>query len=438
MNNADYILSAKYVLTMNSQMDIIHDGAIVIKNNKIIDLGAKDEILKKYIAPKVIAKKNHIIMPGLINTHVHAAMSYLRGFADDLPLREWLEHYIWPIENIMISPEFVYDGARLACLEMLKGGITSCLDMYYYEDKSADAIKSMQMRALTGQTLINVTPGNSRYARENLLDVEQFILQWKDDDLIMPILAPHSLYACDFNFLKNVVTLAHKYNTPLHIHLSEPEWEVAQVLNATGKRPVEYLQSIGFFEGLSSAAHCIWVDDKEIEILAKYKVSVSHCLESNLKMAAGFAPVVKMLNAGVNVTLGTDSAVSNNDLNIFSEMSTVAKVHKALVKDPTVLNAPTVLQMATKFAAKSLGFGDKLGILAKDYLADLICVDIHKPHLLPIYDVYSHLVYAASASDVDTVMVNGKILMDNRQVLVCDESEVLNKAIAWQGKIMKN
>lgn len=438
MQNVNYILCADYILTMNSQMDVIKQGAIAVDANKIIDLGSKEEILKKYSANKVFDKKNHVIMPGLINTHTHAAMVYFRGIADDLLLKEWLEQHIWPVEKKMLSPNFVYDATKLACLEMLKGGITTFVDMYFYESHVAKATKKMQMRGVIGPTILNFATAAAKDNKEYLANAERFILEWKGDRLIIPQIAPHSLYACDLTILKDVIKLARKHDAPLHIHLSEPEWEPRFVLEKTGKRPVEYLLDIGFFEGITTAAHGIWLTDNEIEILAKHNVGVSHCVESNLKMAAGFAPVVKMVNAGVKVTFGTDSAVSNNDLNIFSEMSLAAKLHKTLEKDPTALKAKTVLTMATKIAADSLGMGDKLGILEKDYLADLICINLKTPHSVPLYDIYSHLVYAACATDVETVMIDGKLILDNRMTLSCSEDDIINTALEWQGKIINN
>jgi 5-methylthioadenosine/S-adenosylhomocysteine deaminase len=261
------------------------------------------------------------------------------------------------------------------------------------------------------------------------------IEKWKGDELIVPCIAPHALYTCGPDTLKRAKAVAEKYEIPVHIHLSETEWEVREVMARYGKRPAEYLESLGFLDETVLAAHCIWMEDNEIELLAKRKVGVSHCMESNLKLASGFAPVATMINQGVKVSFGTDGAASNNDLNIMSEMSTTAKVHKALSQNPTVLDAKTILLMATRWGAEVLGLGNKTGSLEKGKAADMISININKPHLTPLYDVYSHIVYAAMASDVDMVMVNGKVLVNSGRLMTADEDEILDKARMWGEKI---
>jgi 5-methylthioadenosine/S-adenosylhomocysteine deaminase len=270
---------------------------------------------------------------------------------------------------------------------------------------------------------------------EYIDNAERFILNWRGDELITPCIAPHALYTCGPDTLRKAKAKAEKLDVPLHIHLSETEWEVREVIARYNKRPVEHLEDLGFLDDTVLAAHCVWLDDREIELLAKRKVGVSHCIESNLKLASGFAPVVKMLAAGVKVTFGTDSAGSNNDLNIISEMSTSAKVHKALSNNPTAINARTVVRMATRWGAEVLGLGDKIGSLEKGKIADILTINLKKPHLTPIYNPYSHIVYAAMASDVRTVMVNGRIVVDEGRLVTADESEILRKAERWSGRI---
>jgi len=435
MINVDYIISADYVLPMDEALTVINNGAIAIKGTDIIEVGHSDDIFKKYTAANVVKESSSVIMPGLINTHTHAAMVYFRGIADDLPLTDWLNNHIWPAENTWLSPEFVSDAIELACLEMLKGGITTYNDMYFYEDAAGRTAKRMGMRAVLGAGILDF-PSKSASTTDQYFDnAESFIRDWKGDELITPCIAPHALYTCGPDTLKRSKAMAEKYDIPLHIHISETEWEVRDVLARYNKRPVEHLESLSFLDENVLAAHCIWVEDNEIELLAKRKVSVSHCMESNLKLASGFAPVATMIAEGVKVTFGTDGAASNNDLNIFSEMSTTAKVHKALSSNPTVLDAKTVLCMATRWGAEALGLGDKTGTLEKDKRADIIMINLNKPHLLPLYDVYSHIVYAAMASDVETVMVNGKLIVNNRTLITADESEILYKARQWCGRI---
>jgi 5-methylthioadenosine/S-adenosylhomocysteine deaminase len=431
MQTVDYIICGDYVLTMNENMDLIRDGAIAVKDAKIVDVDISENILKKYSSDKIIEGKGRAVLPGLINTHTHAAMVYFRGLADDMPLKDWLENHIWPAENKWLSHEFVFDATELACLEMLKAGVTTYNDMYFFGNSVAAASKKMGMRAVIGAGIVDFPTKTGNSADDYISNAERFIDDWKGDGLIIPCIAPHSAYACSPDTLKKVRAAAERLNVLVSIHISETEWEVDEIKLLYGKRPVEHLEAVGFLNENVVAAHCVWVEDNEIEMLANRKVGVSHCMESNLKLASGFAPVVAMLTAGVKVTFGTDGAASNNDLNVLSEMSTTAKVHKAISGDPTVLNSKTVLTMATRWGAEVLGLGDRVGSIEKGKLADIITVDLKKPHLTPMYDVYSHIVYAAMASDVETVMVNGRVLVNNGMFVAADEEEILQKASEW-------
>lgn len=435
MQPVDHIICGDYVLTMNENMDLIRDGAVAVKDAKIVDVDISENILKKYSSEEIIEGKGRAVLPGLINTHTHAAMVYFRGLADDLLLKDWLENHIWPAENKWLSHGFVFDATELACLEMLKAGVTTYNDMYFFGDSTAEATKRLGMRAVLGVGIVDFPTASAKTVDEHLSNAERFIKNWKGDELITPCIAPHSAYACSPETLKRTKTLSGKLDVSLHIHLSETEWEANEILTIYGKRPVEHLDAIGFLDRRVVAAHCVWIEDNEIEILAKRKVGVSHCMESNLKLASGFAPVVTMLMAGIKVTFGTDGAASNNDLNILSEMSTTAKVHKAISGNPTVLNSKTVLTMATRWGAEVLGLGDRIGSIEKGKLADIITIDLKKPHLMPMYDVYSHIVYAAMASDVETVMVNGRVLVNNGMFVAADEEEILQKASEWGRRI---
>ncbi|MDI6728037.1 MAG: amidohydrolase [Thermodesulfovibrionales bacterium] len=435
MQAVDHIICGDYVLTMNEKMDLVRDGAVAVKDTKIVDVDISENIFKKYSSEKIIEGKGRVVLPGLINTHTHAAMVYFRGLADDMPLKDWLENHIWPAENKWLSHEFVFDATGLACLEMLKAGVTTYNDMYFFGNSVAAASKKMGIRAVIGAGIVDFPTKTGNSADDYISNAEKFINEWKGDGLIIPCIAPHSAYACSPETLKKSKEMAERFDVPLHVHLSETEWETGEIISRYGRRPVEHLESIGFLDERVVAAHCVWVENNEIEILAKRKVGVSHCMESNLKLASGFAPVVTMLAAGVKVTFGTDGAASNNDLNILSEMSTAAKIHKAISGDPTVLNSKTVLTMATRWGAEVLGLGDMTGSIEKGKLADIITVDLKKPHLTPMYDVYSHIVYAAMASDVETVMVNGKLLLNNGMFVAADEEEILQKASEWGRKI---
>jgi 5-methylthioadenosine/S-adenosylhomocysteine deaminase len=433
--HADYIITADYILPMDASMSVIEKGAIAVQGTDILDVGTAENIFARYSSEKVISKKNNVLFPGLINTHTHAAMVYFRGIADDLPLQDWLKNHIWPAENKWLSPEFISDSIELACLEMLKGGVTVYNDMYFFEDAAAHSTKKMGMRAVLGCGILDFPTRSGNSADEYLAHAESFINDWKGDELISPCIAPHALYTCGPETLKKAKAMAEKYTVPLHIHLSETQWEVEEVKNRYRRKPVHHLDSLGFLDETVLAAHCIWVDDDEIEVLAKRKVGVSHCMESNLKLASGFSPVVTMLMTGIKVTFGTDGAASNNDLNIMSEMSTTAKVHKALSENPTVLDAKTILLMATRWGAEALGLGDRIGSLEKGKRADFVSLDLKKPHLMPIYNVCSHIVYAAMASDISDVMVNGRFVVENGMLVTADEQEILTKAQQWSEKI---
>lgn len=435
MQTADYLIRGDYVITMNESLDVIRGGVVAVKGEKIIDVGGSDEIFKKYSSANIIDGRGRAVLPGLINTHTHAAMVYFRGLADDLPLREWLQKHIWPAENHWLSPEFISDAIELACLEMLKAGVTTYNDMYFFGDSAAIATKNIGMRAVLGVGILDFPTSSAKTTDEYFFNAERFVENWKENDLIMPCIAPHAAYTCCPDTLNRAKALAEKYDLPLHIHLSETEWEVNEIISRYGKRPVAHLESIGFLDERVLAAHCVWLDNEDIKLLAKRRCGVSHCIESNLKLASGIARVPDMLKAGVKVTFGTDGAASNNDLSILSEMSTAAKLHKAVAKDPTALDSKTALLMATRWGAEVLGLGNKIGSIEKDKFADITTINLKKPHLAPIYDVYSHIVYSAMASDVERVFVNGRMVINNRELITGSEEDILQKASGWGRKI---
>jgi 5-methylthioadenosine/S-adenosylhomocysteine deaminase len=434
----DSIVRGEYVLPIDDAFTVIPDGAVAVSEGKIADVGTFERIVSAYEPGSIIGGKGRVVIPGLVNTHTHAAMVYFRGLADDLPLKEWLENHIWPAESRWLTPEFVSDAVELACLEMLKAGVTTYNDMYFFGDAAGASTKRIGMRAVLGAGILDFPSAAGNTPDEYLEKAERFVVQWKDDELVTPCLAPHSAYTCCPETLREAKALAEQFEVPLHIHLSETQWEVGEIMGRYKRKPVEHLEDIGFLDERVLAAHCIWVEDNEIELLARRNVGVSHCMESNLKLAAGFAPVVAMLAAGVKVTFGTDGAASNNDLNVLSEMSTTAKVHKALSNNPTVLDARTILLMATRWGAEVLRLGSKIGSIEKGKMADMTVINLDKPHLTPLYDVYSHIVYSAMASDVETVMVNGRIVVDDGRLVHGDECEIMNKARRWGEKIGKS
>jgi 5-methylthioadenosine/S-adenosylhomocysteine deaminase len=434
-SNADIIIRADRILTMDRDLTVMEDAAVAVAGEKIAAVGPADTILERYASEKMIGGTGFVAFPGLVNTHTHSPMVYFRGLADDLPLKDWLEKHIWPAEEKWLAPEFVGDAAELACLEMIKSGITAFNDMYFYGDRIAAAAKKIGMRAVVGAGILDFPTRTAQTPAQYLEKAESFIRDWKSDVHITPCVAPHSAYACGPDTLRKAKALSEAHGVPLHIHISETEWEVAQLMARHRARPVTFLDSLGFLDKTVTAAHCIWVEDEEIEVLAKRQVTVAHCMESNLKLASGFAPVVTMLAEGIKVTFGTDGAASNNDLSILSEMSTTAKVHKALAKDPTVLDARQVTLMATRWGAEALGLGGKAGSIEAGKDADIVLADIRKPHLAPMYDLYSHLVYSMNSADIDTVLINGKIVLQNRRLTTGDEEEIIKKAVAWGKKI---
>lgn len=435
LQTIDTLIFGDHVLTMNDGFDVIRNGAVAVHGTDIVAVGPAEELQRRFAPKSVVSGDGHAVMPGLVNTHCHAAMAYFRGLADDMHLKEWLEQHIWPAENRLLSPEFVADSAELACLEMLKSGITTVNDMYFFGEATARSAKKMGMRAVVGAGIVDFPTISGNSADDYLARAEEFVQQWQTDDLVNGSIAPHSMYACGPETLKRSKELADRLGCLMHLHVSETAGEVGEIRSRFGRRPVEHLAEIGVLGSNVVAVHCVWLDDNEISLLANHDVGVAHCIESNLKLASGFAPVVKMLKAGVNVAFGTDGAASNNDLNLLGEISTAAKLHKALADDPTVLNAKTALLMATRRGAGVLGLASRVGTLEAGKRADIISFDLRKPHLSPVYDVCSHIVYAARPTDVDLVMVNGRLLVQSGNVVACDEAEIIARAEAWKVRI---
>ncbi|UCG77553.1 MAG: amidohydrolase [Nitrospirota bacterium] len=436
MKKADIIIKAENILTMSGNDDgHIVNGAVAIVGNKIGGVGKAEAILSEYSSDAVIDHGKSIIMPGLINTHTHAAMVYFRGMADDLPLKTWLEEHIWPAEGKWLGNDFVRDATELACLEMLQAGVTTFLDMYFFGDASAESVKKIGMRAVLGVGILDFPSVAAQNTDEYFEKAEVFIKRYEDDNIITPCIAPHAPYTCGPDTYRRAVDISEKYGIPIHTHLSETEWEVNEIISRYKMRPAEYIDSAGALNRRMIAAHCVWLDDKEIDLFAERGASVSHCPESNMKLASGSARVAKMIERGVNVTLGTDGAASNNDLDVLGEMQTASKLHKLLSGDPTVIDARRSVMMATAHAADALGMQDSLGRIKAGFRADLIVVDINKPHMTPMYDVYSHLVYSAKASDIQYVMVDGIPVIDNGQPVLVSGEEVIARANEWAERI---
>jgi 5-methylthioadenosine/S-adenosylhomocysteine deaminase len=427
---ADVVIKNGMILAMDEKL-ILHEKAdLAISGPEIVDISSKTE----YKAKKTIDAQGKLVMPGLINTHTHAAMTMMRGLADDMPLDVWWQKFIFPIEKRLLNPEFIKVGVGLAAIEMIKSGTTSFSDMYFFEDAAAEACKKIGIRAFLGEGVLDFPSPDCPTADDTIKYIEKLYEKWGKDPIIHLEVAPHAPYSCSPPNLEKAKKLAEKLDLPLHIHVAETASEVAEIRNKYGASPVEHLDKIGFLSERVKAVHCVHLNQDDIKILRKRNVKVSHCQESNMKLASGSAPIVELLNEGVTVGLGTDGAASNNNLDMFDEMDAVAKFHKAVKNDPTVMDAKTVLRMATADGARVLQKPD-IGSLEVGKTADIIIIDLDRPHLTPLYNIYSHLVYSAGGSEVDTVIINGKLIMENRDILTVDEDEIIDKANKFAERI---
>ncbi len=404
---------------------VIENGCLCVRGDTISHVGGAYG--KSFQAIKVIDANGGLILPGLINGHTHAAMSLFRGLADDLPLMDWLNNFIFPVESKM-DGDFVYSGTMLACAEMILSGTTTFCDMYLFEDEVARAAKKAGMRCLVGEVLYDFPSPNYGPLEKGFEYTESLIKKWQEDPLVSIAVEPHSLFTCSPDLLIAANEMAIKYNTPLVIHLAETLQELSEIKEKYSRKPVEHLQSLGLLGPNLIADHCVHLDERDIRILKEYDVKVVHNPESNMKLASGIAPIPEMLSQGITVGLGTDGCASNNDLNLFLEMDMAAKLHKVQSQDPTTLDAVTVMKMATIEGARALGIDTVTGSLESGKKADIIIIDTNKPHLTPMYNPYSHIVYAAGGSEVNHVIINGQLVMEHRKLLTMDTKEIMERA----------
>lgn len=422
------IVNARTILTEDSRHRTISPGALAISGSNIVDIDAPEAIAARYTAAETVDAHDQVVLPGLINTHTHAPMVMYRGLADDLTLMDWLNKYIFPAEAKTVSPEMVRVGTRLAALEMIESGTTTYADMYYFEEEIATATREAGLRGVLGETIIQFKVPDAATPTEALARAERFIQQFEDDDLIVPAVAPHALYTNEKESLVAAAALGRRYGVPVLIHLAETENEVQIAREKYKMTPAAYLDSIGFWGPRTLAAHGVWVTDEDIAILKRRGVAVSHNPESNMKLASGAAPISKYLAAGVTLGLGTDGAASNNDLDMFGAMRQAAFLAKLVTHDPTMLPAQAVLDMATIGGARALGMDRQIGSLEPGKRADLIAVSMSAARQTPMYDPISHLVYVTRGDDVRTTIVNGKILMKDRQLRTLDRASVIADA----------
>ncbi|MEW6669644.1 MAG: amidohydrolase [Thermodesulfobacteriota bacterium] len=426
MEECDFLIHNGTILTMESRESFLQNGFLAIRGDSIFRIGAS-EAENPPPAKRVIDAGGGLVLPGLVNGHTHASMSLFRGLADDLPLMEWLNKYIFPVESRM-DADFVHVGALLACAEMILAGTTTFCDMYLFEEEVARAARQSGMRCLVGEVLYDFPSPNYGTLQKGFDYTVRMIERWKDDPLVSVAVEPHAVYTCSPELLLEANRIALEHGVPLIIHASETLSEVSEVTARYGKRPVEHLDSLGILSDALIAIHCVHLNEGEISALHERRVKVISSPESNMKLASGIPPVPELLSAGITVGLGTDGCASNNDLDLFSEMDTAAKLHKVASMDPTQMDAFTVLRMATAEGAKALGMEAITGTLTEGKRADLILVDTRKPHLTPLYDPYSHLVYAARGSDVTHSFINGNLVMQDRRLLTLDADEVMEKA----------
>ena len=440
---ADLLLSGGIVLTMDEKFTVLNPGAIAVKDGKILAVGTAADVASRFSARARYDAAGKILMPGLINAHTHAAMSLLRGIADDLPLDRWLNENIFPAEAKNVSPEFVYDGTLLAALEMIKGGTTTFADMYYFMSDAARAVDKAGLRAVLGETFIDFPVPDHKDLPETLKYMEGFLAKWKAHPRITPAVAPHAIYTTGTETLIAARDVAHRSGVPILIHVAETCKEVAEARKKWGKSSVLQLASIGFFDPSTEgkkvpilANHGICVDEKDRALLKQYGVAVSHNPESNMKLSSGTAPVAEYEKEGILWALGTDGpAGSNNDVSMFDAMDFAGKLAKSTTMDPTVLPAREIVAAATRDGARALGLGAKIGSLEAGKQADIIAIDTRRPHILPFEDPFSAIVYSANDSDVTDVWVDGKQLLAAGVPKTINEAEVLQAAVKWRARV---
>lgn len=432
---ADLMIVDGTVLTMDTNNQVIENGTVVIDKNKIIAVGGP-ELATQYTAKKQLNVDGDIVMPGLINTHTHASMTVFRSLADDVPDR--LHRYIFPLESKMVSREMVRVGANLANVEMVKGGVTTYVDMYYFEDEVAKTVDKIGMRAILGESVIKFPVADAKNADEGIAYAVNFINQYKDHPRITPAFAPHAPYTNTTEHLQKIAKLSQELNVPVMIHLAETDREQEEIAKRTGgKSPVQYMADIGALNNKVIAAHAIMVDETDIDLLKQYDVGVAHNVSANTKSAKGVAPVTAMLAKGVRVGLGTDGPMSSNTLTTMNELNLVGKIHKLENKDRAAMPPITVVELATKGSAKAIHMEDKLGSLEAGKLADIIVVDTKSPNMVPMYSPYAALVYGANASNVRHTIVDGNLLMEDRKVLTVDENAIVEEALQFADQVRK-
>ena len=434
----DLLITGGTVVTMDKDRRVIEDGAVAIKDGKIAMVGKRAAVTYHLTAKRTINAAGKVIIPGLINTHTHVPMSLFRGIADDLDLQEWLTKFIFPAEAKNVNEQFVRAGTRLGLAEMIRGGTTTYCDMYYFEDAIADESKKAGVRGVLGETIIDFPVADNKTNAEAMAYTERFLKKWVNDPLIVPALAPHAPYTVSTDHLKAIRAMSDKYDAAVVTHIAETKKERDDIKKQYGDTPVDYLAKIGFLSNRTIAAHTVWLTDEEIDVMARIGVGSAHCPQSNMKLASGTAPVPAMLAKNVAVGLGTDGAASNNDLNMWEEMDTAAKLHKLISNDPKTLPAETAFAMATIGGARALHLDSRIGSIEAGKAADIDIVDLDDLNQTPYFDIYSALVYSTKANNVRTVIINGRVVMLDRRLLTLNENAIKIDANAYRKKIIES
>jgi 5-methylthioadenosine/S-adenosylhomocysteine deaminase len=435
-DKADLIITGGTVITMDGSRTIYDGGAVIVKGDTIVAVGPGTDLTAKFTPAQTIDARGKLVLPGLINGHTHVPMTLFRGLHDDVTLNDWLYKYIFPAEKKNVNEEFVRWGTRLAAAEQIRSGVTAFADMYYFEDAVAEETKAAGMRGVLGETFIDFPAPDNKSESEMLAYTERFLKKWQGDSLIHAAAAPHSIYTCSQKTLQDATALARKYRAPILIHVAEmkKEWDDSQKQN--GMSPVQYLDKIGVLGPDVVAAHCIFVDETDRKTLAQWQAGCVHNPSSNMMIASGVAPVTDLRAAGVAVGLGTDGpAGSNNDLDLMEEIDLAAKLAKITKMDPLALNAKSVVEMATIEGARALHMQKEIGSLEVGKKADLILISLDEPNAVPMYSVYSQIAYSLKASDVETVVIGGRVVMRDRKLLTVNEEDTVAKAREYQKKI---
>ncbi|HYX27730.1 MAG TPA: amidohydrolase [Pyrinomonadaceae bacterium] len=434
----DLIIKGGTIVTMDGSRHVIDNGGVAVKAGRVVAVGKSADIDREYTAREIVDATGKVVIPGLINGHTHVPMTLFRGIADDLDLQEWLTKYIFPAEAKNVTEDFVRVGTRLGLAEMIRSGTTTYCDMYYFEDAIADETFKAGMRGVLGETVIDFPVADNKTNAEAMAYVERFLSHWKGNALIVPAIAPHAPYTVSEDHLKAVRALSDRTGAPIVTHISETKREVDDSIKDKGASPVDYLNRIGFLNDRVIAAHMVWPTDEELGLLRKLGVGIVHNPQSNMKLASGVAPVPQMLKADLPVGLGTDGAASNNDLNLWEEMDTAAKLHKVFAKDPKVVSAQEAFEMATIRGARALHLEKEIGSIEKGKRADLVIVDLDDLNQTPYYNIYSDLVYATKAGDVRTVIIEGRVVMRDRNLLTLNEENIKADARRYREKIVQS